>query len=190
MRLNSHFNLAGRHATLSASKYSWIRYDDEKMQARLVTDIAAMKGTQLHEIAANLIKHGIKLPRNNQTLSLYVNDAIGFRMTPEQILYYSDNAFGTADAFSYRDGFLRIHDLKTGTGKTSEDQLKIYAAFFFLEYGEILGITPMQTEMEFRIYQNDEVRTYDVDPDEIVHIMDKTVHFDKLITAMKEVANL
>lgn len=188
MRLNSHFHLAGKHATLSASKYHWIRDSDEKFQERMVTQIAAMKGTQLHELAANLIKMKIKLPRNRTTMSLYVNDAIGFRMTPEVILKYSDNAFGTADAFSFRDNFLRIFDLKTGVSKTSADQLKIYAAYFFLEYGAELGVSPTTVEMEFRIYQNDEVRIYDVDADEILEIMDKVVRFNLMIERMKALA--
>jgi hypothetical protein len=56
----------------------------------------AAKGTQLHNLAAMLITMGQKLPRNTKTLNRYVNDCIGFRMKPEQVLFYSIHAFGTA----------------------------------------------------------------------------------------------
>ena len=50
------------------------------------------------------------------------------KMTPEQILYYSDNCFGTADAILFRNNFLRIHDLKTGKIPAHMEQLEIYAS--------------------------------------------------------------
>lgn len=184
MKFNSHSNLVGRHATLSASQYHWINYDEAKMRDRFKTQLAAMLGTQFHELAATLIKMGVKLPRNGTTLSSYVNDAIGYRMQPEQILYYSENSFGTADALSFRDNLLRIHDLKTGTTKSSVNQLLIYAALFCLEY----GFKPAEIEFELRIYQNDEVIVFDVDKTDIVRIMDKLVTFDKIIAALKEEA--
>ncbi len=102
-------------------------------------------------------------------------------MSPEMIVYYSDNAFGTADAISFRRGMLRIHDLKTGITPTSEHQLEVYAALFCLEY----RMKPFEIETELRIYQNDEVRIYEADPDVIFHIMDKIVTFDKRINAIK-----
>ena len=54
---------------------------------------AAQYGTELHELAAKLIELGIKLPKSNKTLNMYVNDCIGFRMTPEVTFYFSENAF-------------------------------------------------------------------------------------------------
>src|SRR5690606_21219037 len=125
----------------------------------------------------NLIKEGIKLEDTQATLNAYVNDAIGFRMTPEQILYYSDNCFGTADALSFRNGLLRIHDLKTGVNPSSMDQLLIYAAMFCLEY----DMKPPTIAMELRIYQNDEIHILEPDPGEVIQIMDTIKKFDQII---------
>jgi hypothetical protein len=146
-----------------------------------MTALAAQRGTELHDLAHNLIRLGVKLPRTPKTLNLYVNDAIGFRMTPEQILYYSDNSFGTADAISFRKNKLQIHDLKTGTTPTSVRQLEVYAALFCLEY----RMKPFDIEIELRIYQNDEIQIFEADPDIIFHIMDKIITFDKRIDALK-----
>lgn len=182
MKFNRHPNLEGRHAFLAASKYSWLNYDEEKLRARYVTAAAAQRGTELHAFAAEAIRLGINLPRTQATLNAYVNDAIGFRMTPEVILYYSDNAFGTADALSFSRNKLRIHDLKTGVTLASEKQLFIYAAFFCLEY----GVKPHTISMDLRLYQNDEVLSFSPDPDEIVHYMDTIKHFDKIINEIRE----
>lgn len=181
MNFNSHSNLEGRHAFLSASKYHWINYTDEKMEQVFQTALAAQLGTQLHNFANDAIKLGIKLPRSRKTMNLYVNDAIGYRMTPEQVLYYSDNAFGTADAISFRNGLLRIHDLKTGVHPASVHQLEVYAALFCLEYGH----KPAQIQTELRIYQNDDVVIYIPEVDDITHIMDKIITFDSRINALK-----
>ncbi len=181
MNFNTHSLLVGRHAFLSASKHSWINYDEDKLDRVFATAMAAQRGTELHELAQNLIRLGVKLPKSPKTMNLYVNDAIGYRMSPEQVLYYSDNAFGTADAVSFRRNQLRIHDLKTGITPTSEHQLEVYAAFFCLEY----RMKPFEIEIELRIYQNDEVRVYEADPDDIFHIMDKIITFDKRIAGMR-----
>lgn len=182
MIFNEHSRLAGQHAFLSASKYHWINYDDEKLDRTFIAAMAAQRGTELHAFAHEAIRLGVKLPsRPAKTLSLYVNDAIGYRMNPEQVLYYSDNAFGTADAIAFRRNKLRIHDLKTGVTVTSEHQLEVYAALFCLEY----RVKPFEIETELRIYQNDEVRIYEADPDVITHIMDKIVTFDRRITQLR-----
>ncbi len=181
MLFNNHSNLAGRHAFLSASKYHWTNYDDEKLDGVYRRALAAQKGTELHNFASEAIRLGIKLPRTPKTLNSYVNDAIGFRMTPEQILYYSDNAFGTADAISFRKGMLRIHDLKTGVIAANVRQLEIYMALFCLEY----GMKPAQIEAELRLYQNDEIEIFEPDPDDITHIMDKIVTFDRRIDQIR-----
>lgn len=186
MRLNPHYNLVGKHAFLSASTNSWINYTDEKMDARFIAAMAAQRGTELHALAQNLIRLGVKLPRTTKTLDAYVNDAIGYLMTPEQPLYYSDNAFGTADAVSFRKNVLRIHDLKTGIIHAPMTQLEIYAAFFCLEY----QIKPMDIEIELRIYQNDDIQSHVPDPVDIMHIMDKIVTFDKRINTLREEAAL
>lgn len=181
MIFNAHSNLIGQHAFLGASKYHWINYDEEKLARVFTARLAAQRGTELHAFASEAIRLGIKLPRSPKTLHLYVNDAIGFRMTPEQVLYYSDNAFGTADAISFRKNKLRIHDLKTGLIKGSVHQLEVYAALFCLEY----RFKPMQITTELRIYQNDEVEIYEGDPDAITHIMDKIITFDKRLNQLR-----
>lgn len=182
MEFNRHSNLEGLHAFLGASKFHWIRYDDEKLINTYQKHIATLKGTEYHEYAALAIKLGQKAPRSNKTLCRYINDAIGFNMQPEQVLFYSINCFGTADAISFRNNELRIHDLKTGTIPAHMDQLMIYAALFCLEY----KVKPGDIKIVLRIYQNDDVTEYSPEADEILPIMDKIVHFDKLIDKMKE----
>ena len=130
MKFNNHKNLEGCHAFLGASKYHWINYNSDKVAASYRSYLATLKGTELHEFAAKCIQLGQKLPKSKKTLNMYVNDAIGYRMTPEQVLYYSDNCFGTADSISFKDNLLRIHDLKTGVTPAHMEQLEIYAALF------------------------------------------------------------
>lgn len=178
MNFNKHSNLEGQHAFLGASKYHWINYDEEKLANTYNSYIATLRGTQLHEFAASCIKLGQKLPRSNKTLNMYVNDAIGFKMIPEQILYYSDNCFGTADTIIFRDDFLRIHDLKTGVTPAHMEQLEIYAALFCLEY----DVKPADIGMELRIYQSDDIMICNPTVEDIVPIMDKIIIFDKIIT--------
>lgn len=182
MIFNTHSLPVGRHAFLSPSKYSWINYDEDKLDRVFLASMAAQRGVQLHTLAHDLIRLGVKLGRANKTLNLYVNDALGYRMTPEQVLYYSDNCFGTADCIAFRRGVLRIHDLKTGSLIASEHQLEAYAALFCLEY----QIKPFEIEIELRIYQNDEVRIYEADPDLIFHIMDKIITFDRRINSIRQ----
>jgi len=183
MNFNKHFELVGKHARMSASNYHWINYDDDKFARWMLTQLAAARGTRLHQLAHDLIREGVRLPRNGKTLNRYVNDCIGWGMTPEQILYYSDNAFGTADAISFRNMILRISDLKTGETPTSEKQLEVYAAFFCLEY----RLKPFDLKgIELRIYQNDEVFEFEGDPVTIALIMDKIITFDKLANRIRE----
>ena len=132
MNFNKHSALEGQHAFLGASKYHWINYDEIKVADSYSRYLATLRGTTLHDFAARCITLGQKLPKSKKTLNMYVNDAIGFRMTPEQVLYFLNNCFGTADAIAFRDGFLRIHDLKTGTTPAHMEQLEIYAALFCL----------------------------------------------------------
>lgn len=181
MEFNSHFRLEGQHAFLSASKHHWIRYSEEKLADTFINMKAKQRGTELHELAHNLIRLGVKLPANQKTLNAFVNDAIGYRMNSEQILYYSDNSFGTADAISFRKNLLRIHDLKTGVSPASEEQLEVYAALFCLEY----GVKPFEIQIEMRIYQNDDKAIFEADPDSITHIMDRIVTFDRIIDKIK-----
>lgn len=182
MNFNRHFELEGRHATLRASSPAWINYDDDKMARVYLTQMAAARGTRLHELAHDLIREGVKLPRSPKTLNMYVNDCIGWKMTPEQPLFYSENAFGTADAISFRKNVLRISDLKTGELPVKITQLEVYAAFFCLEY----QIKPFEIDIELRIYQNDEVLEHVGDPVRIALIIDKIITHDKLIKRIRE----
>ena len=182
MNFNKHLNLEGQHAFLGASKYHWINYDNEKVSDAFLKFMAAQKGTRLHAFAAECISLGQKLPRSKKTLNMYVNDAIGFGMTPEQVLYFSDNCFGTADAISFKNDFLRIHDLKTGTIPAHIEQLEIYAALFCLEY----RIKPGDIDMELRIYQNDEILYHNPTAEDILPITDKIITFNKIINSIKE----
>jgi hypothetical protein len=181
MNFNEHLKLEGKHAYLGASKYSWLNYSEDKLRDAYIRSIVAQKGTELHEFAASCIKLRQKLPKSEKTLNKYVNDAIGYKMSPEKILYYSDNCFGTVDAISFRSGLLRIHDLKTGVTPAHIEQLLIYAALFCLEY----KLKPSDIEMELRIYQNDEIIYHIPEADEIVPIMDKIKTFDKIINDIK-----
>lgn len=182
MNLKKHSaELVGRHAFLSPSKYSWVNYEPDKLIRTYHTNREAQRGTELHALAHDLIRLGVKLPRTQKTLNMYVNDAIGHRMTPEQILYFSPNCFGTVDAISFRKNLLRVSDLKTGVTPASEKQLEVYVALFCLEY----GFKPMDIDIEMRIYQSDEIRVYDSDDVEIMRIMDKIESFDRLINEMR-----
>lgn len=180
MLFNRHTNLEGLHAPFSPSQSSWLRYDDERALEVYSNKKAAERGTRLHEWAQMTIDLGIKQPRSNKTLYSYVNDAIGFKMETEVVLLYSPRFFGTADAISFRNGTLRIHDLKTGSSGKIEDhmeQLEIYAALFCLEY----RVKPAEIEMELRVYKNDKVLVHNPTPEDIIEIMDKIVHLNKLL---------
>lgn len=180
MNFNTHL-LKNEHAFLGASKYHWINYDAEKLARAYEKWRAAERGTELHAFAAKAIKLGIKLSESKKTLNLYVNDAIGYQMSPEVVLYYSENCFGTADAISFEDNFLRIHDLKSGESLASVHQLEVYMALFCLEYKQ----DPYKIKAELRIYQLNGVSIFTPDPEKIKDIMNKIVMFDLQIEKMK-----
>lgn len=182
MNFEKHSNLEGQHAFLGASKYHWINYDEEKVATAYRNHIATQRGTQLHAFAAQCIQLRQKLPKTRQTLNMYVNDAIGYKMTPEQILYYSENCFGTADAISFKQNLLRIHDLKTGEIPAHMEQLMIYVALFCLEY----RIKPASIQFELRIYQRNEIIVDEPTVADILPIMDKIVTFDRVLKQIKE----
>lgn len=112
---------------------------------------------------------------------MFVNDAIGYKMQSEVVLFYSPNAFGTADAISFHKNVLRIHDLKTGVTPASFVQLEIYAALFCLEY----RVKPTDIEISLRIYQNDEVIEHFPPAEDIINIMGKITAADKIIESIK-----
>lgn len=162
-------NLVGKHAFLSPSQAHWLKYDAEKLIRSYDTATARQKGTELHEFAANAIKFGIKLEDNGETINKYVNDCIDHNMHPEQVLYYNEHCFGTADAISFENGVLKIFDLKTGVVvKGKMIQLIVYAAIFCLSY----GIEPGLIRIELRIYQYGEYREYIPDVEEVLRVMD------------------
>lgn len=181
MNFNKHSNLSGLHAPFAASQSAWLRYDDKKALEVYRNKKAAEMGTRLHEWAAETIQLGIKQPKSKKTLSLYVNDAIGFKMETEVVLFYSKYFFGTADAICFRNGVLRIHDLKTGNSGHVE-QLEVYAALFCLEY----KIKPGEIDMELRLYKNDEVQVYNPTAEDILPIMDKIIHLNKILESCEE----
>lgn len=183
MRWNRHSEIEGRHAFLSASKYHWLRYSPEDLIDKYNNSMNAAYGTRLHAWASETIRLGIKQIESHQTLNMYINDAIGFRMEVEQPLVYTENAFGTADAICFRmdpetERFvLRIFDLKNGVNKASGDQLLVYAAFFCLEY----KIRPAEIDYDLRIYQNDEIFPIEVTHEDVTQAMGIVVAHDKLI---------
>jgi hypothetical protein len=181
MNFNKHSDRNGAHAFLGASKYHWINYDEVKIADSYLKFLATQRGTQLHDFAARCISLPQRLPKSKKTLNAYVNDAIGYRMTPEQRLEFTDNCFGTADAISFNNGLLRIHDLKTGVTPGHMEQLEVYTSLFCLEY----ATDPKDIDIELRIYQNDEVLIHIPDPDDICYICDKMIAFDKIITRLK-----
>lgn len=190
MQFNDHHRLNGLHAPFSASQSHWLRYDDDKVLEVYQNKKAAQLGTRIHEWAKETIELGIKQdPRKKTTLNMYINDAIGFKMSPEVVLFYSERFFGTADTISFRNvkgrNVLRIHDLKTGkSGKIDDhiEQLEVYAALFCLEY----KIKPGEIDMELRVYKTDQVLVHKPTAEDILPIMDKIVHLDKLLKRIDE----
>lgn len=206
MNFVKHSNLEGKHALLSPSKWNWLNDDEESLMKRIRSSYSQEVGTILHASAAKRIKYGFKLSKSDKkniilelldsgipesvvntldidfiftNLQTYVNDCIGFKMTPEVVLYYSDYFFGTTDCirFSEKENFLRIHDLKTGTLPAHMEQLFIYAALFCLEYRK----KPYEFNTELRIYQNNEIIFHHPEPEEIVPVIDKIVTFDNFL---------
>lgn len=182
MNFNKHFDLEGRHAFLGGSKYHWVNYNEEQLETAFMRFQATQRGTELHEFAKRCIELKQRLPKSRKTLNMYVNDAIGFNMTPEQPLYYSENCFGVADTIAFRNDILRIHDFKSGMIPAHFEQLQIYSALFFLEY----DIRPIDIHIELRIYQSNDILIQEPDAVDILPIMDKIVSFDKIIKTLKD----
>lgn len=182
LKFNDHHNLSGLHAPFSASRSSWLRYDDQRAIEVYTNLKAAEMGTKLHDWAKRTIDLGIKQPKSKKTIYAYVNDAIGYRMDTEVVLFYSERFFGTADSISFRDGVLRIHDLKTGIKPVRMEQLMVYAALFCLEY----RFKPSDIQIELRIYQNDMIEYHIPTPEEVEQVIDKITHFDKLLKQVDE----
>ena len=183
MKFAEHSKLNGLHAPFSPSQPSWLNYTDERAMEVYSNKKASELGTRLHAWAKEAIDLGIKMPRSKKTLYAYINDAIGFRMSTEVVLFYSPDFFGTADAISFDETtrFLRIHDLKTRQGKVHIEQLMVYAALFCLEY----KYSPNQLNAELRIYQNDDVEILVPNPDDIYDIMEHIKHLNELLLSVE-----
>lgn len=122
-------------------------------------------------------------PEVYETVKMHVNDAIGYHMTPEQELYFSEFFYGTADAISFTNGRLRIHDLKTGVRPAHIEQLLIYAALFCLEY----NMDPSKIDIDLRLYQFGEINSYIPHEEEVFEIIDKIKDSNNVIMdALKE----
>lgn len=203
MIFNEHTKLIGQHAFLGASAYHWLRWDDKTLEERYFGQFAQVMGIALHELAKDLITNRIKLAKTDKKivditlaklliprgaynaeeilidLMAFVNDAIGFRMKTEVLLFYSLYCFGTTDAivFDEFNKILRIHDYKSGITKAKMDQLMIYVALFCLEYKK----NPFDLHIELRIYQSGEVVVFVPEPTEIEGIMGLIVAKNKII---------
>lgn len=210
MVFDKHLELEGLHAFMSPSGFHWINYTEDKLVERYLNSKAVEMGTRLHQYACDAINLNRMQPRSHDTVAMFVNDAIGYKMTPEQPLFYSWQCFGTADAISYKKNFLRIHDLKTGKIEAHMEQLRIYAALFCLNYqaranelrregkadgdiARLFDVSPKELHfdpekmsgIELRIYQFGEVRVEAADPKEIRRLMDIIVAFDNVLRNVK-----
>lgn len=183
MNFNKHSDLNGIHSFLSPSQYHWLNYTPEKLVSVYRNQKAKEEGTILHDFASIAIQKRLKQANQRKALNMFVNDSIGYKMISEQVLFYSFNSFGTADAIGFKDNLLRIFDLKTGITKPSFKQLDVYAALFCLEY----GVDPTTIEVEERIYQGNGFEVNIPDADYIRDIMNKIVEFDVIIDEVKNI---
>lgn len=169
---------------------------------------ATQIGTAVHDYAAGHIANYIRLKRGGEdellyhliksriprvaidtgwlypNLMAYVNDAIGYRMSPEIVLDFTENCFGTADAISFdeKKRLLRVHDLKTGKAPAHFEQLELYSALFCLKY----QMKPEKIKTELRLYQGNEVQVLSPSPDDILKMMDAIRKADQWITELKQ----
>ena len=193
MQWNDHKQLEGKHAFLGASNFHWVNWNDQIFENRYYSQFSTTIGTAIHALAHDCILNRTKLNKHDRHLieiTLYhayipkdaydpddilinlipfVNDAIGYHMSSEILLYYNNYCFGTCDAisFSEKERILRIHDLKTGTTTAHMEQLLIYAALFCLEYHK----NPHQFKTELRIYQNFNIVVEEPDANDIETFM-------------------
>lgn len=201
MKWHDHSRLKGTHAFMTASQPSWLKKSPTELIEAKKNSYAQEIGTLMHAYAADCIRfreklkkgdmHGVKLDlmRNGipeyaidiqriyPTFMSYVNDGVGYGLTPEVLLYYSEECYGTADAIDVDGKILRIHDLKTGIKPAKMEQLMIYAALFYLEY----DVKPRNVRPELRIYQMDEVLVYEPEIEEVQEVMESIVEKDRVL---------
>jgi hypothetical protein len=179
MEWNQHFNLQGKHALLSGSQHSWLNYNADKAREFYKRSKKKEEGTYLHDLASRCIITRTKLAPLRKAINQFVNDAIGFGMESEKVLYYSDYVFGTADAISFKNNVLRIHDLKTGDGPVTKfTQLDIYSALFCLEY----GVNPLKIDIEERLYQGNQFTVNIPNGEDIKLIMNKIKELNEVLS--------
>ena len=208
MQWNDHKQLEGKHAFLGASNFHWVNWNDQIFENRYYSQFSTTIGTAIHALAHDCILNRTKLNKHDRHLieiTLYhayipkdaydpddilmnlipfVNDAIGYHMSSEILLYYNNYCFGTCDAisFSEKERILRIHDLKTGTTTAHMEQLLIYAALFCLEYHK----NPHQFKTELRIYQNFNIVVEEPDANDIETFMNLIQERSKTIMSYLE----
>ncbi len=182
MNFDEHSELKGTHAPLSPSKPYWLNYNEDKLVEYFYNLQAAQMGTEDHEFAAKCIERNQFLPDDGRTLSMYVNDAIRYKMTPEVCVYYSPLCYGRADALMFRRKILRIHDLKTGVTKPNVNQLRVYAALFCLEH----KVKPEDIKIELRFYQSNEVFVDEPEAIDIREIMRAITNAVKVLSGLNE----
>lgn len=210
MVFEKHSELEGQHAFLSPSQYHWINDTEDELRERYYNAQITERGTMLHEYARMAINLCRPQPRKKETVCMFINDAIGYKMASEQPLFYSWSCFGTADAIAYRKNILRIHDLKTGKKEARFEQLRVYAALFCLEYQRIvrrlrqeglsdidiaakldvtakdLHFDPLQMDgIILRIYQFNDIREELADPEIIQALMNIIVADNEILRKVK-----
>lgn len=130
----------------------------------------------LKSYALKLIKHLGYIPKEVfETVKYYVNDGTGYKMNAEERIEYSDYIFGTSDTVSFRNNFLRIHDLKTGAHSAKMEQLEIYAALYILQH----HLKPEELEFELRLYQWDGIVVKNPTAEDILPIIARIKAIDK-----------
>lgn len=190
MSFKRNTNIIGRHALLSPSNYHWLEYDADKLRRWYFQKQQAARGDKLHAYAQQAIELAQKQPDNGTTVAMYINDAIGFRMSPEVPLMYSEDCFGTADALGFREerwqnvliNTLRVSDLKTGITAADMKQLKIYAGLFCFEY----SMSPLEIRIILRIYQNDAIEELIADEADILMVMERIKTQAEIVAYLRE----
>lgn len=135
----------------------------------------------LPPFAARMLKTLSYIPKEVfESVKLYINDAISYKMNPEVILYYNNDIYGCADCISFSNNLLRIHDLKTGSVTANHfEQLINYAALFCLEE----NLDPSRFSTEVRIYKSGEVMVCELAAEDIKQVMKDIVDVGKQIEA-------
>ena len=204
-----HSNWEGKHSILSPSKWQWLNDDEESLKRRIISSYMPTVGKIIHDYACDRITYGQKLQKTDkkdiifellrnevprfvvsgldmntifENLYNYINDCIGFRMSPEVGLGISDYGFGHTDCigFNEKENLLRVFDLKTGKIPAHMEQLIVYCAYFCIEYHK----KPYEFNSELRIYQNNEIIFHNPQPEEVAPVIDNIVSKNNYITRL------